>query len=106
MVVQYQKRSRIYLLYRAISLPHYHTASRANVMTSDIGIAESKDGVHCTNRRRFIVSEYDWEKFGCEDPRVTKLDGKYYIFYTALSDYPFRAEGIKVGLAISKDLKT
>lgn len=101
-----QKRGEIYLLYRAVSIPHYHTAARTNMLTSDIGIASSKDGIRFKNRRRFIVPEQDWEKFGCEDPRATKLGSKYYIFYTALSQYPFRAEGIKVGLAISKDLKT
>ena len=100
-----QKGKKIYLLYRAISLPHYHTAARANMTTSDIGIAESNDGLHFKNRRRFIVPEKDWEKFGCEDPRITKLNGKYYIFYTALSKYPFQAEGIRVGLAISKNLE-
>ncbi len=95
-----------YLLYRALSLPHYHTLAQTTLMVSDIGIAESKDGIHYHNRKRFITSEYPWERFGCEDPRVTKLDGKYYIFYTALSAYHFRADGIRVGVAISKDLKT
>ena len=98
--------NKIYLLYRALSQPHYHTSAQTRMMVSDIGIAESNDGVHFENRRRFIVPELEWERFGCEDPRVTKLDNKYYIFYTALSQYPFRAEGIKVGLAISKNLKT
>ncbi|TSC76760.1 MAG: putative glycosidase ph1107 protein [Parcubacteria group bacterium Gr01-1014_33] len=72
---------------------------------SDIGIARSKDGIHFHGRRRFIVPELAWEKFGCEDPRATLFNKKYYIFYTALSTYPFGAQGIKVGLAISKDLK-
>jgi len=48
----------------------------------------------------------DWDKYGCEDPRVTKMDGKYYIFYTALSRYPFTADGIKVGVAVTRDFKT
>lgn len=100
-----QKGDKTYLVYRAVSIPYYHTAARANIITSDIGVAESKDGICFENRHRFIVPEHDWERFGCEDPRVTKLNNKYYIFYTALSQYPFRAEGIKVGLAISKDLK-
>jgi len=99
------KGKDIFLLYRAISMPHYHSWARANIVTSDIGIAQSHDGHYFFNRKRFIVPEEDWERFGCEDPRVTKLNDKYYIFYTALSKYPFRAEGIKVGLAISKDLK-
>lgn len=97
--------NKIYLLYRALSQPHYHTSAQTRMMISDIGIAESKDGIHFENRRRFIVPELAWERFGCEDPRVTKLENKYYTFYTALSAYPFRAEGIKVGLAISKNLK-
>jgi len=99
------KGDKIYLLYRALSIPHYHNSARVNILSSDIGIAESKDGLHFENRHRFIVPEYDWEKLGCEDPRVTKLGEKFYIFYTALSEYPFRAKGIKVGLAISHDLK-
>lgn len=100
-----KKGKNIHLIYRALSLPHYHTLAQTKLFVSDIGIAESKDGINFHNRKRFIVPEYEWEKFGCEDPRVTKLDNKYYIFYTALSEYPFRAEGIRVGLAISKDLK-
>ena len=100
-----KKGKDIYLLYRAISLPHYHTPARTKLVISDIGVAKSKDGVEFQERHRLVIPEYPWEKFGCEDPRVTKLNNKYYIFYTALSAYPFRAEGIKVGVAISKDLK-
>lgn len=96
---------KIHLLYRALSSSHYHTSAGTRLMVSDIGIAQSKDGINFENRRRFIISEYPWEKFGCEDPRATKLGNKYYIFYTALSTYPFSADGIKVGLAISKNLK-
>lgn len=101
-----KKGENIYLIYRAISLPHYHTLARTKLVVSNIGIAESKDGVDFHNRKRFIIPEYSWERFGCEDPRVTKLDDKYYIFYTALSEYPFRADGIKIGIAISRDLRS
>lgn len=100
-----KKGDTTYLLYRALSLPHYHTLAQAKLMVSDIGIAENKGGTRFSNRRRFIIPEHPWEKFGCEDPRVTKIDDKYYIFYTALSSWPPSAEGIKVGLAISKDLE-
>lgn len=100
-----KRGKKIYLLYRALSLPHYHLTAQTQMRVSDIGIAESSDGVNFTNRRKFIVPEHKWERFGCEDPRITKFGDKYYIFYTALSTYPFSAEGIKVGLAISKDLK-
>lgn len=101
-----KKGGIIYLIYRALSLPHYHTPAGTKLMVSDIGIAESKNGVDFHNRKRFITPEYAWERFGCEDPRVTKLDDTYYIFYTALSTFPFQSEGIKIGLAISKDLNS
>ena len=96
---------KIALLYRAVSTPHYHAAAGIEFKVSDIGVAMSIDGLHFKSREKFIVPEEPWEKFGCEDPRVTKFEGKYYIFYTALSNYPFSASGIKVGLAISPDLK-
>ncbi len=101
-----KKGDKIFLLYRALSLPQWHSAAKTDLMLSVVGIAESKNGTDFSNRRRFIFPEKSWEQFGCEDPRITKLGNKYYIFYTALSHYPFRPEGIKVGLAISKDLKT
>lgn len=100
-----QKGNKIFLLYRALSLPHYHTLAGTKLIVSDIGIAESRDGKDFYNRRRLIIPEEEWEKFGCEDPRVTRLNNKYYIFYTALSSWPPRVETIKVGLAISKDLE-
>ncbi len=101
-----RKGNNVYLVYRAVSLPHYHASAGTKLMVSDIGIADSIDGVNFHNRKRFITPEYPWERFGCEDPRVTKLGDKYFIFYTALSAYPFRAEGIKIGVAISKDLNS
>jgi beta-1,2-mannobiose phosphorylase / 1,2-beta-oligomannan phosphorylase len=96
-------KGKTVLLYRAESLSLVDGDGKRT--TASIGYADSKDGVHFTNRHQFIRPENDWERFGCEDPRVTKLDDKYYIFYTALSKYPFRADGIKVGLAITKDFK-
>ena len=97
------KRGRsIYGLYRAISGKNDLSAPD---QISTIGMAESSDGLHFQKRRQFIVPEAEWERFGCEDPRATFFDGRYYIFYTALSHFPFTAEGIKVAVAISKDLK-
>jgi len=98
------KDGKTYLFYRAVSLPHYHTNTRSNFMVSDIGIAESENGYDYTNRRKYISPEQEWEKYGCEDPRVTKLDDKYYITYTALGSWPPNANTIKVGVAVSNDL--
>ena len=92
-----------HLVYRAVSLPE--SREGAELQVSSIGHAESVDGVHFTHRRQFIKPEYDWEKFGCEDPRITRIGGKYYIFYTALSTYPFGADGIKIGVAVTRDFR-
>jgi len=91
------------ILYRAVSRPELLGGQAIGLST--IGYAESTDGEHFTKRKRFIFPEKEWEKFGCEDPRVTKIDDTFYIFYTALSNFPFNAEGIKVGLAKTKDFK-
>ncbi len=98
------KRGRyIYGVYRAISSPD---KLRTPDRVSTISIAKSSDGAHFENRRQFIVPEADWEEYGCEDPRITFFEGKYYIFYTALQYFPFRAEGIRVAVAVSDDLET
>jgi predicted GH43/DUF377 family glycosyl hydrolase len=99
-----KERGKIHLFYRAESTPTEVAGSQLNV--SSVGYAVSNDqGNTFEGRTRLIAPEYDWEKYGCEDPRVTKVNGKYFIFYTALSRYPFEPEGIKVGVGISKDLK-
>jgi predicted GH43/DUF377 family glycosyl hydrolase len=95
--------NKIHLVYRAVS--HPQEISGFELPLSTIGYAVSADGIHFKNRRQFIKPEYDWEKFGCEDPRVSKINGKFYIFYTALSTFPFCAPCIKVGVAITKDFK-
>jgi len=96
-------KNKIYFLYRAMS--ESQEKDGANLNLSSIGWAESKDGINFKKRRQIIKPDQEWDKFGCEDPRVTKLNGKYYIFYTALSTYPFGPEGIKVGVAITKNFK-
>ncbi len=97
-----KKGSTFYGFYRAMSaLDKLRSPERI----STIGIGKSKDGTHFGERLQFIAPKEEWEKFGCEDPRATYFEGKYYIFYTALSTYPFEASGIKVAVAISKDLK-
>lgn len=101
-----EKDGKTFMLYRALSLPHYHSLASASLMVSDIGIAESEDGRNFSNRKRFVFPEHAWERYGCEDPRVTYINGKYYTFYTALSEFPPRAEGIKVAVAVSEDLET
>src|SRR5271157_3575444 len=94
---------KIHFVYRAVSPPQ--KIEGFELPLSTIGYALSRDGIHFKNRRQFIRPEYDWEKFGCEDPRVTKMNGKFYIFYTALSGFPFSADNIRVGMAITLDFQ-
>lgn len=104
-------KDKIVLLYRAVG--------EDNI--SRLGFAESLDGINFT---RFNEPRYDppiddpYERIGAEDPRITLLDGKYYILYTAASLYeankdyktvsvssraPFR---IRIGIATTQDFKT
>ncbi|MFC1738169.1 glycoside hydrolase family 130 protein [Planctomycetota bacterium] len=74
---------------------------------SIIGIAESKDGFNfkvrpepfMTPAKEPVFAEY--EEFGVEDPRITCLEGAYYITYSAYSPY-----GVRIGLAKTADFET
>ncbi len=46
-----------------------------------------------------LFPEYDYEKQGVEDPRITYLDGVYYLFYTA-----YDGNNALIAYAISRDL--
>lgn len=98
-----KKDDVFHLLFRAKSLPTEHHGVKMSV--SSIGYAESHNGIHFNNRYQVIKPEKEWERFGCEDPRITFCNGQYYIFYTALASYPFSANNIRIGLATTKDFK-
>jgi predicted GH43/DUF377 family glycosyl hydrolase len=100
-----RKDGKVYLVYRALSLPHHKPPHRGFIPVSSIGIAESEDGLHFHDRRQLVIPEQEWESYSCEDPRVTYLDGKFLIAYTAVANHPPSADEIRIGLAISKDLE-
>lgn len=102
-VVSKKDKNTIHCVYRAIREPNLVPGNGPHI--SCVGYASSKDGIHYTNRSPLIQPEFEWEKYGCEDPRITELNGKFYIFYTALSVFPFNYTGIKVACAITKDFK-
>lgn len=87
--------------YRALSLEHLYKGVR--LKQSIIGVCQSGDGLHFKKRRPLIYPEYEWENYGCEDPRITKFEDTYYIFYTAISTWPPSANGIKVAVATTKN---
>ncbi len=97
-----RKGKIIYGLYRAISA---HDALRDPHQISIIGIGKSTDGMNFKSRAQFIVPSVEWDKFGCEDPRATFFEGTFYIFYTGISTNPIGSGGIKVAVALSKNLE-
>jgi predicted GH43/DUF377 family glycosyl hydrolase len=86
------------LYYRAFGNPDVLQTPTAGL--SSIGMAFSEDGVHFHSREQVLVPQESWDRFGCEDPRVTFFEGRWYCFYTALGGYPFGPDNIKVALAI------
>lgn len=74
-------QDKVVLLYRA----------KGNDYLSRFGLALSRDGV---NFERFPNPIFEgsslnpYERLGVEDPRITKIDDEYLIFYTGASVYP------------------
>lgn len=75
---------------------------------SRIGIAYSNDGVHFHHNPEPAISPSEnYDKHGCEDPRITEIDGIYYITYAALSK-PARKGGgpPRIALKSTTDFKS
>ena len=69
---------------------------------SRIGYAVSTDGVHFSRLDKPVFSpDNDFETRGCEDPRLTKVDDKYYMLYTAYSK-----KGVRVSMASTRNFIT
>lgn len=70
---------KVHLLYRAVG--EYDT------YISRIGLATSTDGINFerVSENPIIEPGDDYDKWACEDPRVTKLGDTFYITYVALS---------------------
>ena len=66
---------------------------------SHLRIARSTDAAHFRfDPEPAIYPSMPYEAFGCEDPRITRIDGKYHVTYTAVSD-----RGVTVALAVTQD---
>ena len=74
---------------------------------SIIGFAQSDDGFNFTvSDKPFMTPATEmpfaeYEAFGVEDPRITPLEGAYYITYSAYSKH-----GVRIGLARTTDFKS
>ena len=74
---------------------------------SIIGLAESEDGFNFTVAGEPFMTPSteppfrEYEEYGVEDPRITPLEGTYYITYSAYSRH-----GVRIGLAKTTDFKS
>ncbi|MDD3284918.1 MAG: pesticidal protein Cry7Aa [Patescibacteria group bacterium] len=76
----------------------YRAVSNSNV--SSIGYCQLKDNKVIERLNKPIIfPEFEYEKMGVEDPRITFLDGLYYIFYTA-----YDGRNALIAYATSEDL--
>lgn len=81
-----------------------------DILISKIGLAVlKKDGV--TVKKRYdapvFEPEEDYEAAGCEDPRITFIDGKYYMLYTAyfgrIAPKEYENEKYNIAMASTED---
>jgi len=87
-----EKDGVINIFYRAVRKGNF----------SSIGSCQIKNN-KVINRsiKPILEPEYKYENHGIEDPRITYMDGKYYMFYTA-----YDGQNALVAWATSTDLKT
>ncbi len=79
-----------YMFYRAVRVGNFST----------IGLAKIKNGKEIYRGDKPVLEpEYKYEQHGVEDPRITYMEGKYYLFYTA-----YDGRSAVVAYAISYDL--
>ena len=65
---------------------HMHYRAQGLDWISRIGYAVSEDGVHWNRLRRPVLAPHDMsDARGVEDPRVTEIEGRFYMCYTAYS---------------------
>ena len=83
----------IHILYRAVNEHHI----------SSLGYATTRDGETIVRRSPDpALGPVDaWEELGCEDPRITAFDGRFYVFYTAYS-----RRGPRIALASTTDFRS
>ena len=87
----FQDGETVHFFYRAIDTNN----------VSSIGYAKLKGPLEIIERKRepVIFPEFDYEKMGCEDPRITKIGEIYYLTYTA-----YDGVNARIAYATSKDL--
>jgi len=85
-----EKNGFLHMFYRAVRKGNFSTIGYCRL--KDNKVVERKD-------HPVIVPEYKYESQGIEDPRITLLDGVYYLLYTA-----YDGKNALVAYATSNDL--
>ncbi len=84
--------------------PRLITTPEGTYLTSisHLRLARSRDGINFEIEDEAAMSAAnEYETFGLEDPRITKIDGTYYINYVGVSP-----AGVTTCLAATKDFKS
>lgn len=71
--------------------------------------SQSPDGGFSLKNEKALEPDSDFDRYGVEDPRVTKIGDTYYVFYTSIAkplDAPDADTGIRIAMASTKDFKT
>lgn len=82
----------VHLLYRAVREGNHSTIGYCRL--------EGPLKVVGRNKESLLHPEFEYESQGVEDPRIVKIDGIYYLTYTA-----YNGTNVAGALAISSDLK-
>lgn len=94
-------RNRIVLLYRASDQPF--GADYSHPYVSAIGYAESPDGIHFERRSDPVMRGLGpQEARGVEDPRLSRIGGRFHMVYTAFGGR--EPTDFRITLATSRDL--
>lgn len=98
--------NKIYMVYRAEG--EERRKGPGTWPVTRLGLAVSENGYDISYRNDLPVfdrSKTDpWLEFGCEDPRISKIDDTYYIVYVGMSQ--FGHFGDRLRYAVTKDFKT
>ncbi|RME80948.1 MAG: glycosidase [Caldilineae bacterium] len=90
---------------------HMHYRAQGLDWVSRIGYAVSEDGIHWNRLRNPVLEPHDAsDSRGVEDPRVTEIEGLFYMCYTAYSGTAADGNATHVGgsilpmIAVSRNL--
>ncbi len=91
----------VHMLYRYAQILDYEDGGKVRYSANQIHYARlSREGTVCEDRfdEPVLFPHDEWDRAGCEDPRIVLFEGRYYIFYSA-----FDGTVCRVGVAVTDD---